>query len=105
MWETEKAKEAEKISDLVKARELLLNSKVELQRSLDECKVDLERLQTSHKDALDKNQDLIRNHSKAIDDLKLHHVSLKFLLQAGAVEQGGGAGVRQFNFRIITSVP
>ena len=27
MWETEKAKEAEKISDLVKARELLLDSK------------------------------------------------------------------------------
>ena len=75
MWETEKAKEAEKISDLVKARELLLNSKVELQRSLDECKVDLERLQTSHKETLDNNQDLIRQHSKAIDDLKSHHVS------------------------------
>ena len=49
---------------------------VELQRSLDECKVDLQRLQTSHKEALDTNQDLIKQNSKAIEDLKLHHVSL-----------------------------
>ena len=49
---------------------------VELQRSLDECKVDLQRLQTSHKEALDTNQDLIKQNSKAIEDLKLQHVSL-----------------------------
>ena len=49
---------------------------VELQRSLDECKVDLQRLQTSHKEALDTNQDLIKQNSKAIEDLKLHYVSL-----------------------------
>ena len=49
---------------------------VELQRSLDECKVDLQRLQTSHKEALDTNQDLIKQNSKAIEDLKLHHVGL-----------------------------
>jgi len=63
---------------------------VELQRSLDECKVDLQRLQTSHKEALDTNQDLIKQNSKAIEDLKLHHsqeISAKVAAETQLVEE------------------
>ena len=74
LWETEKAKEAEKLSDLEKARELLLNSKVELQRRLDECQSDLQRLHHSQKEAEEEKQNLMRSHSKTIADLNARQV-------------------------------
>ena len=63
MWETARKKQAEKISDLV-------NSKTQLQNNLDQCKFDLQRLQTSYEEALDTNQLLTRQHSNSKAELQ-----------------------------------
>lgn len=75
LWEMEKVKQSQKLQDLEAAKELLLNSKVELQRQLDECKADLRRLQTTLTEAQTQKEDLIRSHSQAIQDLNSKHVS------------------------------
>lgn len=75
LWEQEKVKQSQKLKDSEAAKELLLNSKVELQRQLDECKADLRSLQTTLTQAQTQKEDLIRSHSKAIQDLSSKHVS------------------------------
>ena len=70
LWETEKAAEAEKLSDLAKAKELLLNSKVELQRQLEECQSDLQQLRAIQHSAKEELAATLKKHSKEMADLQ-----------------------------------
>ena len=70
LWETEKAKQAEKLSDLAKAKELLLNSKVELQRELESCQSDLNQLRAIQQKAKEELEMTLKKHSKEMADLQ-----------------------------------
>ena len=76
LWETEKAKQAEKLSDLAKAKEILLNSKVQIQRELEECQSDLNQLRAIQQKAKDEMAATLKKHSKEMADLQALQVCI-----------------------------
>ena len=72
--EVEKAQQADKVADLEKAKEILLDSKVEMQQSLDDCKAELKKAKTVYNDALEGREKLVLSHTKTIEELKNTHV-------------------------------
>ena len=75
LWETEKSKQEDRISDLERAKELLLDSKVDLQNELEKSAESCSQVRKEVEAANARSNELKKKLEGQIQDLKLQLVS------------------------------